>query len=48
MGDKSWAALVAAWDCDTVRWAITAKDEVVTFAARNLKPLRGYHIFMRA
>ena len=23
-------------------------DEVVTFAARNLEPLRGYHIFMRA
>ncbi len=27
---------------------LTAKDEVVTFAARNLEPLRGYHIFMRA
>lgn len=23
-------------------------DEVVTFAARNLEPMRGYHIFMRA
>jgi glycosyltransferase involved in cell wall biosynthesis len=23
-------------------------DEVVTFAARNLEPLRGYHMFMRA
>ena len=23
-------------------------DEVVTFAARNLEPLRGHHIFMRA
>jgi glycosyltransferase involved in cell wall biosynthesis len=23
-------------------------DEIVTFAARNLEPLRGYHIFMRA
>jgi glycosyltransferase involved in cell wall biosynthesis len=23
-------------------------DEVVTFAARNLEPLRGYHVFMRA
>src|SRR5271168_2552576 len=27
---------------------LTAKDEVVTFAARNLEPLRGYHVFMRA
>ena len=23
-------------------------DEIVTFAARNLEPLRGYHVFMRA
>jgi glycosyltransferase involved in cell wall biosynthesis len=23
-------------------------DEIVTFAARNLEPLRGYHMFMRA
>jgi glycosyltransferase involved in cell wall biosynthesis len=23
-------------------------DEVLTFAARNLEPLRGYHVFMRA
>lgn len=27
---------------------LTAKSEVVTFAARNLEPLRGYHVFMRA
>lgn len=27
---------------------ITRDDEVVTFVARNLEPLRGYHIFMRA
>jgi glycosyltransferase involved in cell wall biosynthesis len=27
---------------------LTAEDEVVTFSARNLEPLRGYHIFMRA
>jgi glycosyltransferase involved in cell wall biosynthesis len=23
-------------------------DEIVTFAARNLEPMRGYHVFMRA
>lgn len=27
---------------------LTRDDEVVTFVARNLEPLRGYHIFMRA
>jgi glycosyltransferase involved in cell wall biosynthesis len=27
---------------------LSSADEVVTFAARNLEPLRGYHIFMRA
>lgn len=27
---------------------LTARDEVITFAARNLEPLRGYHIFIRA
>jgi glycosyltransferase involved in cell wall biosynthesis len=27
---------------------LTAQDEVVTFVARNLEPLRGYHVFMRA
>ena len=27
---------------------LTRADEVVTFVARNLEPLRGYHVFMRA
>jgi glycosyltransferase involved in cell wall biosynthesis len=27
---------------------LSRSDEVVTFVARNLEPLRGYHIFMRA
>ncbi|WP_315835713.1 glycosyltransferase [Bradyrhizobium prioriisuperbiae] len=27
---------------------LSAKNEVVTFVARNLEPLRGYHVFMRA
>ena len=25
-----------------------AKDEVITYCARNLEPYRGFHIFMRA
>ena len=28
--------------------SLTAADEVITYVARNLEPLRGYHIFMRA
>ena len=27
---------------------LTARDEVVTYIARNLEPYRGFHIFMRA
>jgi glycosyltransferase involved in cell wall biosynthesis len=27
---------------------LTRRDEVVTYAARNLEPYRGFHIFMRA
>ncbi len=27
---------------------LTAEDEVITFVSRNLEPLRGYHVFMRA
>jgi glycosyltransferase involved in cell wall biosynthesis len=27
---------------------LTRDDEVITFANRNLEPLRGYHVFMRA
>jgi glycosyltransferase involved in cell wall biosynthesis len=27
---------------------LSRADEVVTFVARNLEPLRGYHVFMRA
>jgi len=28
--------------------ALTSTSQVITFVARNLEPLRGYHIFMRA
>ena len=27
---------------------LTKSDEVLTFASRNLEPVRGYHVFMRA
>jgi len=27
---------------------LTAKDEVITYAARSLEPVRGFHVFMRA
>jgi len=27
---------------------VTKSDEVLTFASRNLEPVRGYHVFMRA
>jgi glycosyltransferase involved in cell wall biosynthesis len=27
---------------------VTRDDQIVTFVARNLEPLRGYHVFMRA
>jgi glycosyltransferase involved in cell wall biosynthesis len=27
---------------------LTARDEVITYVARNLEPYRGFHIFMRA
>jgi glycosyltransferase involved in cell wall biosynthesis len=30
------------------RRALTRKDEVLTYVARNLEPYRGFHIFMRA
>lgn len=28
--------------------SLTRKDEVITFVNRNLEPMRGYHVFMRA
>jgi glycosyltransferase involved in cell wall biosynthesis len=27
---------------------LTSKDEIITYASRNLEPYRGFHIFMRA
>ena len=27
---------------------LTRADEVITYAARNLEPYRGFHVFMRA
>ena len=33
---------------DQGRAVLTAKDEVLTYVARNLEPYRGFHSFMRA
>ncbi len=30
------------------RRKLTARDEVITYTARNLEPYRGFHVFMRA
>jgi glycosyltransferase involved in cell wall biosynthesis len=45
-------ALIAPNDGATFRLpngcTVSRNDQVVTFVARNLEPLRGYHVFMRA
>jgi len=38
----------AAFKLPGSRRALTRRDQVVTYVARNLEPYRGFHVFMRA
>jgi glycosyltransferase involved in cell wall biosynthesis len=38
----------ATFPLPKARRALTCKDEVLTYVARNLEPYRGFHVFMRA
>jgi glycosyltransferase involved in cell wall biosynthesis len=47
---EAWIDLVrpAQGDSEAAEFKLTRAHRVVTFVNRNLEPLRGYHIFMRA